>query len=234
MDSKKVDKWLIILSGLFLVVGLFLVLIYIGIMGRPNTLELSVGILGFIIFLFSLSYLVLSILTSIFNLIFKKLSNHFTANVLFKVIFSILFVIIISVVVGSIPSLGKYGNSVTSTKQLLRNQINNPGSLMCTDTILFTKEDSTLSAQSISKDSGFESNHIYFNNGDLLEFEITDNNKLLKYIGASSKKKIKICIICDEGKTGLQEALTQNGINTTIDSNIEGQTLCLVYPQRNT
>ena len=106
MDSKKVDKWLMIGSGISLVIGILIIFAIIGKMGSRTNLEQIIFLIGIIAVLFSVSYLVLSVLTLIFNLISKKLSNHFKAEVWFKMILSIIITIIIFYILGAIPSIG--------------------------------------------------------------------------------------------------------------------------------
>ncbi len=100
MDTKKVDKWLMIISGILLIVGLYLIFIFMGKLEPPNTLELNIGTIGLSLVLFSVGYFMLSALTLISNMIFKKLSNHFISNIWFKLIFSIIFVILILLIIG--------------------------------------------------------------------------------------------------------------------------------------
>lgn len=101
MDSKKVDKWLIIISSILLIIGGFL-FYFNYIFGGNFITRAIIKFAGEILITFSLSYLIISILITILQSIFKKLSNHFKADVWFKIIVSIILTIVISYIIGNL------------------------------------------------------------------------------------------------------------------------------------
>jgi len=101
MDSKKVDKWLMIISGILLVIGIF-VFYFSRIVGGNFISQAIIKFAGLIIIVYSTTYLAISVLIRIFQSIFKKLSNHFKAKVWFKVIISIIITVVIVYLLGNL------------------------------------------------------------------------------------------------------------------------------------
>lgn len=227
---KTQNKSVFILSFAGILLSFVLGILFTPIEGQINILVLLI-IVG--LFAFSASYMFLSFILEILSIFIKKLKeDHYTKFTIQMVISSVIvIVVLILVIIGNLlGTTGRVVNPEMHTSLLLRQQINNPGSLMCTDVVTFQK-DASLVAQGITKDTGLDYLQVYFANPEGIPNFNVSNHSVLKYTG-TSKKNVVMCIICDEGKTGLQEAAIQNGINTTIDSNIEYETLCLVYPKK--
>jgi len=104
MDSKKVDKWLMIISGILLILGSIL-FYFNGAFGGNFITQAILVFIGTILISFSASYLVLSLLIEILQLIFKKLSNHFKAEVWFKIVLSIIITIVVSYIIENLPKI---------------------------------------------------------------------------------------------------------------------------------
>lgn len=235
IDYKELDKNIILWSLI-----LFILAIIIGILSSKISALISIfGTFGvalwYLVIAFTSVYLIWSFLFWIVGLISIKARENYKFKLMVKsgtaIVFTIMVIFSMSMPICAGGNCGGRNlNPTQKTNQFLKQQINNPGSLMCTDVVTFQK-DSSLVAQGITKDTGLDYSQVYFANPEGIPNFDVSNHSVLKYTG-TSKKNVTICIICDEGKIGLQEALTQNGINTTIDSNIEGQTLCLVYPKK--
>lgn len=186
-----------------------------------------------VIFIFAVLYIIFSFLFWIVELLSKKTKNY-KFNLIVKLSISIILAILITYTVSTPICAGCGGSTPTiATTQLLKSLIDNPGAESCTYPVTFTISKSTLSAESITRDTGLEPEQVYFANPeDIVNFDAIDS-QLLKYT-ATSSKKVAICAICSQdGKTGLEQALQENGIsNTTINSIIEGETICAVYPRK--
>lgn len=235
IDYKELDKNIILWSLI-----LFILAIIIGILSSKIGALISIfGTFGvalwYLVIAFTSVYIIWSFLFWIIGLISIKARENYKFKLMVKsgtaIVFTIMVIFSMSM---SICAGGNCGgrnlNPIQKTNQFLKQQINNPGSLMCTDVVTFQK-DSSLVAQGITKDTGLDYSQVYFANPEGIPNFDVSNHSVLKYT-ETSKKNVSMCIICDEGKTGLQQVLAQNGISTTIDSNIEYETLCLVYPKK--
>ena len=228
---KKQHKSFFILSFAGILLSAVLSALFSTIGGEINFLILLL-IIG--IFTISASYIVLASILEIISLFFIKLKEDYKTKFTIQMVISsvIVILVLIFVILGNTFNMAGNLNPATATKQLLRQQINYPGSLICTDTVRFSKEKLTLSSQEISNNSGLDYSQVYFDNPEHLPNFDVSNRSVLKYT-STSNKNVVMCIICsNNGKLELQEALIQNEINTIIDSNIEGETLCLVYPKK--
>lgn len=235
IDYKELDKNIILWSLI-----LFILAIIIGILSSKISALISIfGTFGvalwYLVIAFTSVYLIWSFLFWIVGLISIKARENYKFKLMVKsgtaIVFTIMVIFSMSMPICAGGNCGGRNlNPTQKTNQFLKQQINNPGSLMCTDVVTFQK-DSSLVAQGITKDTGLDYSQVYFANPEGIPNFDVSNHSVLKYT-ETSKKNVTICIICDEGKTGLQEAAIQNGINTTIDSNIEYETLCLVYPKK--
>ncbi|HOW29649.1 MAG TPA: hypothetical protein PK685_03190 [archaeon] len=220
---------------------LFLIILILGI-NIPNGLNDLVPFvfyLGSICILFAIVILFISVIYEFIALFNKdleqKLENKSVRVYKHKVNLSLIItacLLLLFIISAQLPAPSRRSqNPTVYTAQLLRQQINYPGVENCTDKVTF-KRNSSLIAESIIKNTGLDNTQVYLNNLDnLIGFEST-NSQILKYTG-SSNKNVEVCIICsDNGKTGLQQAMEEYGITTVIDSNIERETLCLVYPKK--
>ena len=107
--------------------------------------------------------------------------------------------------------------------------IKNQNQEFCSNTIVFQKGNFRLSSETIIKNTKLASNQIIFiNPKNINNFEIKGN--LLSNKDFHPELYI-VCGICDVGKTKLQSTLLINNITTLIDSNIEDETLCVIYPK---
>jgi len=235
VDYKELDKNIILWSLI-----LFILAIIIGILSsKIGALISTFGTIGiifwYLLIAFTSVYIIWSFLFWIVGLISIKARENYKFKLMVKsgtaIVFTIMVIFSMSMPICAGGNCG--GRNTTPLKnanQLLRNQIDNPGAESCTDVVTFQK-DISLVAQGITKDTGLDYSQVYFDNPEGIPNFDVSNHSVLKYT-ETSKKNVTMCIICDDGKTGLQEAAIQNGINTTIDSNIEGETLCLVYPKK--
>ncbi len=183
-------------------------------------------------FIFAVSYIVFYLLFWVVGLFFKKIRNY-KFNFIAKLVISIILaIIIINLMTVCIGCKSMVRTPKTSTKMLIKDQINNLGAEGCTDPILFTKSRSTLTVEGITITTGLGPEQVYFINPENIpDFDTKDN--ILKY-GASSSKRVMMCVLCDNGKTGLEKALQAHDINTTINSTTDEKTLCAVYPRKTT
>lgn len=182
----------------------------------------------FVLFVFSVYFVFLSFLFWLFCLLFVKTKNHLLIFII-KLLISIILTVLVFMSV--MPGVGDHGSTPTMAKTLLSAQINNPGAESCTDPISFTRSRSMLSAEGTAINTGFSPEQVYFINPENLELFDTSNSKILIYNGTTTSK-VNICVLCDNGKTELEEALQANGISSTISSTTEGELLCAVYPRK--
>jgi hypothetical protein len=235
IDYKKLDNTFILFCPSFIIlmfiVGILSSTIGAAILKYPIifTIFLFLGI-------FSAVYLIWSFCFWIVGLISQKARDNHKFRFMTKLITSVIVAILITYTL-LVPICGdncggRNTSPITNTKILLQTQINNPGAEQCTDYVTFSRSNSQLSAEGITRDTGLNPDQVVFANPrEIPGFEAS--NSLLKY-GLTTKKNVFVCIICsDNGKTRLEQALVDNGASTTINSTIEGQTLCVVYPKKN-
>lgn len=140
-------------------------------------------------------------------------------------------------------------NITTSTNQLLQQQVSNPGARGCTEKVTF-KQNSTLSAEGITRNTGLDTKQIFFTNkvdeidnfyvvGGSLDRgsnESVDGGRILEYRGSGSKD-VTICVLCSgSGGDGLKSAMDDYGLNigNAIPEYISpsGESVCVIYPKR--
>ncbi|MFA5746248.1 MAG: hypothetical protein WCX82_00050 [archaeon] len=230
MDSKKVDKWLMIISGVFLIIGLSFIIYCINYVGTLSTTQGLLFFIGTIFTAFFSGYLILSFIMWTFQSIFKKLSDHFKVDIFLKLFVWIIISVILFVLIRGHFTEHNYNSPTNIIKsKLLHSAIETPELEHCSDSIIFNKGTYRITSESVTKETGLLPEQIIFiNPQDINKFEVKDN--VLQNKDFYPKSYI-ICAICDVGKTKLQSTLIVNNINTIIDSNIEGQTLCAVYPK---
>ena len=83
------------------------------------------------------------------------------------------------------------------TNNLLKNQLNYPGVINCTDAIKF-KRSTSIGAEAMVKNTGLSQYQVLVSN----EYDNVENfqvigNSILTYTGASDKR-IAVCIVCSE------------------------------------
>lgn len=187
-----------------------------------------------VIFIFAVLYIIFSFLFWIVGLLSKKTKNY-KFNLIVKLLISIILAILITYTVSTPICAGCGGSTPTNaTTQLLKFQINNPGAESCTDPVTFSRTNKTLTAEDITRYMGLDPEQVIFANPENIEIfdTSTSNSQILNYNGTSNKK-VAMCVLCANGKIGLEQALQANGINnTTITSTIEEELLCAVYPRR--
>lgn len=230
MDLKTDNNILI-----FCVIGIFVGIILVVLnayMGQPPLINTILSFIGISMLIFAGAYILLSLIFGLLGLFFKKLKENYVVKIKTKLILSIItLIIVIILILSSIPCLGCNGSTPTqATKSVLKTQMNNPGAESCTESVTFSRSNSQLSAEGITRDTGLSPEQVVFANPkEISGFEAS--NSLLKYTNPSNKKVI-MCIVCsDNGKTGLELALIANEVSTTINSTKEEQTLCVVYPK---
>lgn len=225
------------LDSSFLIGSLFVSVLYvITVLLFPIAGVFNNHVINFIFtatFIFAVSYIVFNLLFWVVGLFFKKIRNYKKFNFIAKLVISIILaIIIINLMTVCIGCKSMVRTPKTSTKMLIKDQINNLGAEGCTDPILFTKSRSTLTVEGITITTGLGPEQVYFINPENIpNFDTKDN--ILKY-GASSSKRVMMCVLCDNGKTRLEKALQAHDINTTINSTTDEKTLCAVYPRKTT
>ena len=230
---KKQNQTVLILSFAGIIFAAILGILFTPIGGRINLFVLL--IIGGL-FSFSASYIVLSIILEILSIFFKNLKQEGTKFTIKIVVCSVTVIVIVILLFISSFSMfdGRNFNPTDYTRSLLKTQINNPGAESCTDPVTFTRSKSTISAEGITRDTGMSPEQVIFSNPlEIVNFDIP-NSSQLKYMGWQNKR-VMICIICSQnGKTGLQQALIANNVNSNINLTIEEETICIVYPRRTT
>jgi len=231
---KKQNKFFLILSFVGILLSAILGLLFTPIGGQINIIRLLIIT---ILFSFSVVYIFWSFLFWIIGLISIKSRENYKFKFIVKLGVAFSFTIVI-IFLGSMMSICGSGNCngrnldpKIATTQLFKSQIYNPGAINCTDKVTF-QNNSSLIAESITKDTGLDSSsQVFLANPEKISGFESSNSQILNYTGTT--KKVVMCMICsDNGKTGLQQALDQYGINTVIDSYVEGKTLCLIYPKK--
>ncbi|HOZ36187.1 MAG TPA: hypothetical protein PLK55_04365 [archaeon] len=231
IDYKKLDKTILLFCP-----SIIILMIIVGIlsstMGAPISRFPIISAIFIFLGTFSAVYLIWSFCFWIIGLISKKTNYKF--NFIIKsatsIVLAILIVYILSIPLCGDNCGGRNTSPTTNAKTLLGTQVNNPGAESCTESVVFTKQNSQLSAEGITQNTGLDPEQVIFSNPqDISNFQAS--NSLLKYTGTANKRVI-MCIVCSEGKTNLERALIDNEINVTVNSTIEGQTLCIVYPRK--
>jgi len=228
---KKQNLTVLILSFAGLILAAILGILFTPLDGRINIFMLL--IIG-VLLAFSSTYIVSSIILGILSIFFKKLKQNyikFIIKILVSSATTVIAVVILVIVFSSIPPTGP-GKPADATKFLLKTQINTPGAEQCTAPVMFTIQKPQLSAEGITTDTGLEPEQVIFiNPQEITGFEVSGS--LLKYTGTTNQNVV-MCIICaTDGKTGLELALINNNVPTSINSTIEEKTLCAVYPKKN-
>lgn len=225
------NKTWLILSLAGVIIAAILSILFAPIGGRMNLflLLLIAGIFGF-----SSAYIVLSAILDILSLFIKKLKTDYYTKFTIKMVIgsAATIILLIILIIGNFANLdGRSLSPIISTKQLLSDQIDNPGAESCTDPVTFTKKVSQISAEELTRNTRLNYEQVIFANpDDILNFYAS--NYSLKYTGTTNKKVIMCAICSGNGKTGLERALQKNGVNlTTISSTIE-ETLCVIYPKK--
>ncbi|HPV66271.1 MAG TPA: hypothetical protein PK655_02350 [archaeon] len=218
------------LDSSFLIGSLFVSVLYvITVFLFPIAGVFNNHVINFIFtatFIFAVSYIVFYLLFWVVGLFFKKIRNY-KFNFIAKLVISIILAIIIT---NMMTVIACRSTPTKATRMLIKDQINNLGAEGCTDPILFTKSRSTLIEEGITITTGLGPEQVYFINPENIpNFDTKDN--ILKY-GASSSKRVMMCVLCDNGKTGLEKALQAHDINTTINSTTDEKILCAVYPRK--
>ena len=133
------------------------------------------------------------------------------------------------------------GDPISTSKQLLQSQIDNPGTLSYTDSVAFTSSKNSLAASGISENTGVTREQIMLLNNGLSEFTATPEGQpanVLKYT-RTTKGTYKIGVLCDwvadiEGAVGNYSSEIPNitGVTATSFPDAAGQKVCIVFPMR--
>jgi len=128
------------------------------------------------------------------------------------------------------------GDPISTSKQLLQGQIDNPGTLAYTDSVAFTNKKKSLTASGISENTGLSPDQVRFIVGDLADtdFQELADNKGINYL-KSTKGTYKIGIICDYQNNILDsaEAYTEIPDITAITwESTDDIKVCVVFPKR--
>ena len=169
----------------------------------------------------------------------KKGQASSTFQLLIAAIVALAILGVLISVIGGIGGIS--GDPTTATKQLLKNQINNPGAESCTDPVEFSaKKNKSLAASGITKDSGLDVEQVVFTAFDdddkmhISGFTTQGDGALLQY-NSQSSRKVVVCIICDEAHR-LNDAIGDNlgdSYADLIEDDPENyETKCIVYPKK--
>ena len=169
----------------------------------------------------------------------KKGQASSTFQLLIAAIVALAILGVLISVIGGIGGIS--GDPTTAAKQLLKNQINNPGAESCTDPVEFSaKKNKSLAASGITKDSGLDVEQVVFTafpDGDKMKitgFKTNVSGTLLQYESQSSRKVV-ICIICDEAhrlNTAIGDNLGESYSSLIEDDSENYETKCIVYPKK--
>jgi hypothetical protein len=166
----------------------------------------------------------------------KKGQASSTFQLLIAAIVALAILGVLISVIGGIGGIS--GDPATATKQLVRSQINNPGAVVCTDPVEFSKTKTPeLSASGITKDSGLDRGQVYFTTPTdaISGFPVPEDPKILTY-NSNSKKKVVMCVLCDEhtdSDSPVESRISTLGLESVeIDSSNVGQTVCIVFPKK--
>jgi len=130
------------------------------------------------------------------------------------------------------------GDPVSTSKQLLQGQIDNPGTLSYTDSVAFTDKKKSLSASGISENTGLSANQVKFVSDLEADFDVLGDGRGINY-KKSTKGTYKIGILCDyQGEDGLDASMESygdeipEGASELTWDNVDGQKVCIVFPKR--
>ena len=169
----------------------------------------------------------------------KKGQASSTFQLLIAAIVALAILGVLISVIGGIGGIS--GDPATATKQLVRSQINNPGAVVCTDPVEFSKTKTPeLAASGLTRDSGLDRGQLYFTTPtDVISgFDAETDPSILTY-NSNSKKKVVMCVLCDEhtdGESPITSRLDTLQLNPIagdgIDSTNIGQTVCVAFPRK--
>ena len=129
---------------------------------------------------------------------------------------------------------------INASKELIRTQITNRGTLIFTKDVRFDSSNTTLSAESVVEGSGLNMDQVTFTNGGLTN-EFTATGNILRY-NLQRNSTMKIGILCSEGKENLKNYIEneysndkildggEDIISTLTDD--ESLTVCVIFPKR--
>jgi len=131
------------------------------------------------------------------------------------------------------------GDPSQATQQLLKSQIDNPGTLSFTDDVTFSSKYNTLSASGVANDTGLDASQIVFMTNDLDDVfsTIGDNASKIEY-EKTQKGKYRIGVLCDSDADALADSvdayvgaskMADPGTLTFADSSV---TCCIIFPKR--
>ncbi len=226
---------------------LFLIILILGI-NIPNGLNdlfLFSFNLGGACILFAIVILFISVIYEFIALFNKdleqKLENKSVRVYKHKVNLSLIItacLLLLFIISAQLPAPRRIQNPTVSTLQLLKQQINNPGAVACTDPVEFSKAKTPeLYSAAITKDTGLDRSQVYFTipKEGIAGFSTNENQNTLTY-NLSTKKRVVMCMLCDEYDSqykSLENRIESLGLESvTIDSSNNGQTVCIVYPKK--
>jgi hypothetical protein len=130
------------------------------------------------------------------------------------------------------------GDPISTSKQLLQSQIDNPGTLSYTDSVAFTSSKNSLAASGISENTGVTREQIMLLDNGLEEFTATPDEvagNVLKYT-KTTKGTYKIGVLCDYADSiadtiGNYDSEIPN-IPADPAFDAAGQKVCIVFPVR--
>ena len=125
---------------------------------------------------------------------------------------------------------------VSTSKQLLQGQVDNPGTLTYTDSVVFTDKKKSLSSSGISENTGLSPDQVRFVVGDLATTDFVElvDNKGIDY-QKSTKGTYKIGIICDYKNNIIEssEAYAEIPDITSITwESTDDIKVCVIFPKR--
>jgi hypothetical protein len=115
-----------------------------------------------------------------------------------------------------------------------------PGTLMYTDPIEFSSEDTpVVHAATVTRDTGFDQNQLIFYDAGLSHFDTSSNASILRTT-TSQKVEYKIGILCADDKSTLDRYINQYDTELTFDSGDistplglqETARVCVIFPKK--
>jgi len=193
---------------------------------------------------YKLTYILFIITTAIVILIINLIIYNSNENNLipnFKIIIG--FIAIIICLVFFIMSLNRVSRNnyyshltVAPVKQLLSNQIHNPGTLAYTDSIKFTSKTNSLYSERMSENTSIVPNQVKFVTNLENDFETNSSNNVLRYI-KPTKGTYKIGIYCDYLEDNTIRGISAYRSEIPSVSNIswgdlDTQKVCVIFPKK--
>jgi hypothetical protein len=134
------------------------------------------------------------------------------------------------------------GDPSQATQQLLKSQIDNPGTLSFTDDVTFSSKYNTLSASGVANDTGLDAGQIVFATNGLDDTFSTIGTSASKIEYSKTQKgKYRLGVLCDSDAAALVTSVDDYKASNKIDDSVSvtatnfadpSVTCCLIFPKR--